>query len=227
MDAASRRVYFFGRIARVQYYALMGTHGDVLKGEFFDPSVEVENLKGNLPHWRQDGVWYFVTFRLSDALPDEKLRQWKREREAWLRAHPEPRTTSDSAEYARLFPKRFHEWLDRGYGSCILRNPKARAIVEESLLYFNDERYALDEFVVMPNHVHVLVRPYESFTLSAIESTWKSYTSHELNKLLRKAGPNWQKESFDHIVRSANAFAWFQQYIRDNPKPRRERNAST
>lgn len=56
----------------------------------FDPSEPIGSLSGNLPHWRQDGTTYFVTFRTADSLPQEKLRQWVVEREEWLRENLDP-----------------------------------------------------------------------------------------------------------------------------------------
>jgi len=184
---------------------------------YFDPSEPIENLSGNLPHWRQPGVAYFVTFRLADSLPQEKLRRWIAEREAWLAAHPEPHDEAARAEYYRLFPGRLQKWLDSGYGSCVLARADIRSMVEKALRHFDGIRYRLDEFVIMPNHVHVLVTPLGEHTLSDILHTWKSYTSHEINKMLNKTGENWQQESFDHIVRSAAQLDRIRRYIRENP----------
>ena len=55
---------------------------------FFDPDEPVANLTGNLPHWRQDNTTYFVTFRLADSLPRERLEQLQAEKEQWLKAPP-------------------------------------------------------------------------------------------------------------------------------------------
>ena len=189
---------------------------------FFDPSAEVENLQGNLPHWRQEGVCYFVTFRLADSIPTDRMRAWNAERQAWLRRHPEPRDAKTIAQYCRLFPKRYHEWLDDCLGSCMLQDPSIKKLVESSLGHFDGTRYLLDEFVVMPNHVHALVTPTEPHSLSDVLHSWKSFTSHEINKQLGKAGQNWQEETFDHIVRNEGAFEWFRKYIRNNPKEAKE-----
>src|SRR5260221_8212337 len=48
---------------------------------------------------QQEGVTYFVTFRLSDALPQSVLREWQREREEWLRRHPTPLSGERSEEH--------------------------------------------------------------------------------------------------------------------------------
>lgn len=169
---------------------------------YFHPSDAIANLSGNLPHWRQDGVTYFVTFRTADSVPQEKLRQWQIEKEAWLRQHPEPHDAPTRKEYNEKFPKRIQQWLDQGYGECLLRKPVLKNIVENALRNFDGQRYDLDEFVVMPNHVHVLVTPKANHRLSDILHSWKSFTANAINIAAGLSGTFWQKESFDHIVRS-------------------------
>jgi len=211
---------------------------------FFDPSEPIANLTGNLPHWRQQGATYFVTFRLADSMPQEKLQQWLDEREAWLKANPEPHAPEQRLEYHERFPARFQQWLDANYGSCVLEIPEVKTIVENALRHFDGDRYRLGEFVVMPNHVHVLVTPLGKHTLSEILHSWKSFTAKEIVKVeaasrrlnnsaikTRDASSTaeaasrrlegsrvWQKESFDHIVRSPDQLDRIVQYIRDNPK---------
>lgn len=80
-----------------------------------------------------------------------------------------------------------------------------------------EDGYALDAFVVMPNHVHVLVSPRDKAELSEICRTWKSVTAHEVNKLLGRSGPLWQQESWDRIVRSPEHLEKYRRYIRENP----------
>ena len=99
-----------------------------------------------------------------------------------------------------------------------LRDEKAKSIVENSLGHFDGERYQLDEFIVMPNHVHALVTPLPPHKLSDILHSWKSFTAKEINRLFGRTGALWRKESFDHIVRSPESLRHFRQYIRDNPR---------
>jgi hypothetical protein len=75
----------------------------------------------------------------------------------------------------------------------------------------------LDEWVVMPNHVHALVRPLEGNELPMILHSWKSFSAHAANQELKRTGPFWQKESYDHIVRSAEELNRIREYIRRNP----------
>ena len=180
---------------------------------FFDPDEPVANLTGNLPHWRQDNTTYFVTFRLADSLPREKLEQWQAEKKQWLKAHPKPLTRQQRVEFCRLFPERMQKWLDAGQGSCILARPDLKQLVSEALCYFHRKRYHLDEYVVAANHVHAIVTPAPDNELSSILHSWKSYTSHEINKKLKRSGEIWQKESFDHIIRSEESLLKFREYI--------------
>jgi hypothetical protein len=181
---------------------------------YFDPSEPIANLTGNLPHWRQAGVTYFVTFRCADALPQEKLIQWKQELEQWLAEHSEPHDPIARKEFYSRFPERLQRWLDAGYGSCPLRDPADRGTVESALRFFDRQRYHLIDFVVAANHAHVIVSPLNGFELSAILHSWKSYTANQINRRRGLKGALWQKESFDHIVRSPESLQRFQDYIR-------------
>ena len=185
---------------------------------FYDPQGPLGMLSGNLPHWRQDGVSYFVTFRTADSLPQEKLKQWQEEREQWVASHPEPHSDEEKCEYHQRFSERIQQWLDAGYGECVLAKPGIKTIVEQALRHFDGDRYHLHEFVVMPNHVHALVSPLGECRFSDILHSWKSFTAHKINKHLGTEGPFWQKESFDHVVRNAEQAERIRQYIHDNPK---------
>ena len=185
---------------------------------FFDPKVPVGMLGGNLPHWRQYGVTYYVTFRLGDSMPQQKLWQWQREREEWMKRHPLPHNDAEKATYHARFVSRFERWLDAGHGSCVLRHPLCRNIVEQALRWGSETRYRLGRFVVMPNHVHVVVSPYGAWTLSGILASWKKYTARRINEHLCVKGRFWQKESFDHIVRNDKELMRINTYIERNPE---------
>jgi type I restriction enzyme R subunit len=59
-------------------------------------------------------------------------------------------------EFLDLFWNRWHDALDAGHGACVLRQPDLATIVGNSLRHFDGERYLMLDFVVMPNHVHLL-----------------------------------------------------------------------
>lgn len=135
-----------------------------------------------------------------------------------MRRHPEPHTPSEKSEYWRLFPERIQRWLDAGYGECLLARPNVRQIVVDALTHFAGARYELHAWVVMPNHVHVVVTPLAGHELSDIVHSWKSFTSKAINKLIGRTGTFWQKEPFDHIVRSPDSLERIDGYILANPE---------
>ena len=206
-----------------------GVASTLLPINSFDPKEPIAHLPGgNLPHWRQSGTTYFVTFRLADSLPKEKLNQWRRERDQWLAENPRPdagnvdatpssRLTEWQQEYRARFTERIEQWMDAGSGSCMLKDPAVREIVCSVLNQMNGTQYRLHSYVVMPNHVHVLASPVGDHTLSVIVQGWKSVSSRQIKKLTGWAEAVWQKESFDHIVRNAESLEKFRRYIEKNP----------
>lgn len=190
----------------------------------FDPHGDVITYRLHLPHWRQPGVTYFLTTRLADSLPQSKLAAWKDERESWLRARGcrtvadlDGLPVGDRQEFHRHFTAKFHAWLDAGFGACWLRRMDAAQIVAEALRFFDGQRYVLGDFVVMPNHLHLLVTPAPDHELSDIVRSWKTYTARQINGLLGRSGAFWQAETYDHIVRSEEQLAHFRRYIAENP----------
>jgi len=184
----------------------------------YNPDAPTEKTRANLPHWSQEGTTYWVTFRLADSLPQEKLKAWKAERNTWASHHPEPWSDLDWKEYHDRFGERLEHWLDAGEGKCYLRQPKIRSIVEKCLTHFDGDRYDLGPWVIMPNHVHLLLRPNKEQSLSKILQGIKGVSAKECNALLGRTGQTfWQEESFDHIVRSQAQFDRFVHYITDNP----------
>ena len=183
----------------------------------FDPRAKVDISRRNLPHWKQAGRTYFVTFRLADSLPQSKLRAWREERDAWCSQHPKPWEAATQDRYETRFIDRMQVWLDAGYGSCALARRAVREIVVGAMDYFDKQRYVLGDGVLMPNHVHVLLAPQKGYDLSSILHSWKSYTSKEINTLLGSKGTFWMDENHDHLVRSVEQLRHYQRYIAQNP----------
>jgi len=182
-----------------------------------DRRADIGKRRRNLPHWEQVGCTYFVTFRTADSLPQSKLDELNAQKDVWLRAHPEPWTSLVWAEYNRLFSERVQAWMDAGCGACVLRRPELSAMVGSALMHFDGERYGLDAFVVMPNHVHAIVMPLPGHGLPAILHSWKSFTANGINRALGQTGAFWMDENFDHAVRSQDQLEHFRRYIQDNP----------
>lgn len=203
----------------------------------FDPDRPVRIYQRHLPHWRQEGVTYFVTFRLADSLPQPRLQELAELRAQWEQRIPtvgrnhasSPKGTpassapsqpdDDSERLTRLLMERVERWLDEGYGSCVLREKYAADCLEQKLRHFDHEQYDLCALVIMPNHVHLLVKPYSDkvHPLERIEQGWKAYSSREINRQRGIRGALWQQESFDRIVRDEEHLWQCIQYIGSNP----------
>jgi type I restriction enzyme R subunit len=106
----------------------------------------------------------------------------------------------------------------------------------------------LGDFVIMPNHVHLLITPVaddsagtapgadvernsiryqndamerNSFPFVKLEQILKSIKGSSAvacNRLLRRSGALWQVDSYDHIVRSLEQLSAYREYIAQNPR---------
>jgi putative transposase len=209
----------------------------------FNPRMPTSVYRRDLPHWRQEGCTYFVTFRLADSIPRNITQAWAKERRDWLEAHG-IRGGLDAAENERLYraiPERerkaFEKWfahrlhmeVDRNHGGCILARPEVRSVVKAAIQYFNGARYGCGDWVIMPNHVHWLVAPKAGWTLEAILKSLKGYVSVQASGMGLKGGRLWQPESYDRIVRDGEELRAFRKYIAENaskagvPEGRHER----
>ena len=200
-----------------------------VKPETANPLRAGIHTRGYLPHVKREGVRYFVTFRLADSLPKEVLLKIQAERAENLTrfyaqqsaakelgtSAPKPGTLQD---IERDYFRKVERYLDRDCGECWLRRPDIAEIVVGALRYFQDQRYHLHAWVVMPNHVHIVFWPMPNHTLSAIVQTWKRHTAREANKILQRTGQSfWQPEPFDHWIRNDEEHARCWRYVVTNP----------
>ena len=183
----------------------------------FDWGAVKRSHHRHLPQLDQPGAIYFVTFRLADSVPQKVLKRWLYEREGWRRSHPEPWDEDMLKEYRRFFTVQLERWLDAGYGECVLRDERCRTEVAERLLFKHGSDYDLGDWVVMPNHAHVLLQPHGGISLDAIMKPVKGVSARNINYLLGRSGALWMEESFSHIVRSVEQLKKFQHYIQNNP----------
>jgi putative transposase len=152
-----------------------------------------------LPHWDVIGAPLFVTFRLHGSLPANRV------------------FTPDRMTSGRAFVAMDRILDNARTGPLFLREPEIADLVMQALvdgeLRFN--RYELHAFVVMANHVHMLVTP------RVVATQWlgplKGFTAHEANRALGRTGKFWQDDSYDHLVRSDAEFGRICGYIEGNP----------
>jgi len=151
-----------------------------------------------LPHWDVVGQPLFVTFRLHGSLPRNRV-------------FPPARLSNGKAFVA------MDRLLDGATsGPRHLQIPEIATLVVKSLRDGDGPFYELHSFVVMPNHVHLLVTP--SVDATRWLGPMKGRTARQANLLLGLTGqPFWQDESYDHVVRSDEEFARIARYIENNP----------
>jgi putative transposase len=171
--------------------------------------------RDNLPHVRQPNVIYFVTFRLGDSLPAERVAPLKLRRDDWLRLNPPPHTPEQENEYRHIWTVRIERLMDAGYGACVLRNPRCRQMLEANLRHDDAVRYRLGDFVIMPNHVHALLQILPGHDLGETMKAWKSVSARNIGRHLGRTGSYWMDEYFDHAVRSG-LLQRYVRYIRRN-----------
>ena len=156
---------------------------------------------GYLPHRDEPGLTQFLTYRLADSLPAELRSEW----EALLRI-----------ESNRQRALELEAYLGRGRGFCYLRQPAIAKIVEDSLRFRHEIDYDLLAWVVMPNHVHLLVR-VRHVPLARLVGSWKGYSATAANKLLQRQGPFWEQSYWDTYMRDTAHETQTRRYIENNP----------
>ncbi len=151
-----------------------------------------------LPHLTVIGQPLFVTFRLHGSLPPS-------------RTFPDESMTSGKA-FVSMDRLLDHNRREPQY----LGLPNIAQLVVDNLLSGAQADYDAHAWVLMPNHVHLLITPHTE------RSQWlqrlKGRTAHAANQLLGRTGqPFWQDERYDHLVRNDQEFRRIEQYIVQNP----------
>jgi putative DNA methylase len=149
-----------------------------------------------LPHIHVIGQPLFVTFRLHGSLPPGR--------------HFGPETLTSGQAFVHM-----DRLLDRAaVGPRYLQMPEIAQLVSKSILEPKD--YTPHAWVVMPNHVHILMTPLKS--VASIMQSLKGVTARIANQQLGLSGtPFWQHESYDRLVRDGQGFRRIENYIIQNP----------
>ncbi|HTE36063.1 MAG TPA: transposase [Reyranella sp.] len=152
--------------------------------------------RGYLPHFDSPETIQFITFRLADSLPQTDLEAMRHREDDVHRIDRE---------------------LDVGVGACWLGRPEIASLVEHALLHFDEERYRLLAWCLMPNHVHVIVEVLQGHSLSDIVRSWKSFTAHRANASLGRTGSFWHADYFDRYMRNEEHLLQTIGYVEQNP----------
>ncbi|MGN6553523.1 MAG: REP-associated tyrosine transposase [Verrucomicrobiota bacterium] len=157
--------------------------------------------RGYLPHRDETGLTQFITFRLGDSFPQQQRREWQ-----FLL------TIEDEREKRR----KLETYLDKGWGECHLRHPGIATFAQNALLHHAGRQFQMLAWVIMPNHVHVLVR-VERVSISRLVQNWKSIIAVTANKQLNRVGRFWQPEYWDRYMRDEEQTRKAIRYIEQNP----------
>lgn len=157
--------------------------------------------RGYLPHFDAPHVTQMVTFMLADSFPVSRRGEWE----------PILREKDGSAKRKRL-----EAWLDRGHGECWLRRQGIAAVVEEVLLEGNETEFQMQAWVIMPNHVHLVV-DIRDVPLAKLIGAWKGKSSRLANLALKRHGAFWQEDYYDTLIRDGEHLAKAVRYTEQNP----------
>ncbi len=186
---------------------------------FYDRNKDIEiRFSGNLPHMHQDETLQSVTFRLGDSLPQSVCKDLIERKKLFMEKHPQPWDTQTKLMYWKEIGPIEHKYLDNGYGACWLKYPECRQKLIEALAYKDEVNYLIDSYVIMPNHVHLLIQPIGRNKLEDIMHSIKLYSAREINKIVGRKGKFWMKEYFDRMVRNEKDYYRCQRYILANPQ---------
>ncbi len=157
--------------------------------------------RGYLPHLDVPGLLQSITFRLADSLPKAAIE------------HIAAAKLLDDVERCR----RIEQYLDAGHGACWLRRHDIARIAEDALLHFDKERYRVLAWVIMPNHVHVLIETKAGYPLAKVVQSWKTFIAREANLRLQRSGAFWERDYYDRYIRDDAHLQAVVAYIENNP----------
>lgn len=170
----------------------------------------------SIPLFQQPGRFYNICFRLADSLPANVLRTLLEERHELRNVAPEERNRAIFVE-RRIFHK-LDYWLEQGIGGCILKRNDIKTCVYEEIISHDEMECQIGAFVIMPNHVHLLLKMFNDYRLDILLQTLKNNTARKIVELLNQDRQIWMKGSFTRIIRSPFELRKTVKYILDNPQ---------
>jgi putative transposase len=182
------------------------------------------SYRRNLPHIQPANAFLFLTFRLAGSLPKSVLMRMADERRK-IQESVETNYGGDKSRLSELSRRHFamlESCLDNSkQGPTWLAQPAIADVVHEALHYRDSLDYRLECYSIMPNHVHVVFAPLSAGdlpkSLSTIMHSLKRNTAKRANQLLRRSGPFWEHENFDHYIRNEVERKRIIKYVLENP----------
>jgi REP element-mobilizing transposase RayT len=135
------------------------------------------------------------------------IKKWKRE----LSDIPDDKQRSNQLH------RQIAKYEDAGHGDALLRAPVCALLLQEILIKEHGNSYKLIAWVIMPNHVHVMIRISDGFSLTSIIQRWKGTSAIEMNRHLKRKGKLWEPDYYDRYIRDMDHYHDCIAYIRNNP----------
>ena len=161
--------------------------------------------RGYLPHFDAGRSPQFITWRLADAVPGEAIERWQEELSR----------EQDSFRKAEI-ARRIESHCDSGSGEGLMSAPKVADAVQEVLFEGHGAMFDLHCWVIMPNHVHLILSPAE-LSVGEVVRRLKGASSREINRQMSRSGRLWQPGFFDRLIRTSEHFDRTRSYIEWNP----------
>jgi putative transposase len=165
-------------------------------------ALDAQDVHRHLQHYNEPGLIQAITYRLVDSMPVSLRAEW---------------IQLLQIDQATKRNTKVQEYIDRGLGDCVLSLPAVANIVEKCLNKHNGTRYDMLAWVIMPNHVHVLIRTREGYTLAGIVHGWKSCSARLMNIELGRQGARWHRDYYDRYIRDERHLERAVIYIHQNP----------
>ena len=153
--------------------------------------------RGYLPHFDSPETVQHVIFRTLNSIPVAVLAE--------MDGNSARRRTQ------------VDEYLDKALGERPLAGHANASAIENSLKFFDSERYRLLCWCIMPNHVHVLMEQIYPNRLGDIVKSWKMASTRAINSLTGGHGRFWTLDYFDRFMRDERHLAQTLGYIEHNP----------
>ena len=161
----------------------------------------------NLPHYQPESDIFFISYRLNFDLPLEIINRLIQKKKEFAKRGKIIHNNKKKQERLDFEKQQFY-LIDNYLGLCkngpkYLSNSNIAQIVKDSLFFMNKKQYELYCFCVMPNHVHMLIKPQEKkngtfYSFAEILKGHKGSTGQKANIILNRTGSFWHKESYDH-----------------------------
>lgn len=147
-----------------------------------------------LPHWHPTDRWLFITWKLAGTHPK-----------------PAPPALTEGQRFAFI-----DQELDKATnGPLWLADPRIADVVANTVLAGDPDLYNLSAWVIMPNHVHIILLPHAP--VNKIMQKIKGASAHQANQILNRNGAFWAIEYYDHWTRSEDELNRVIRYVERNP----------